>query len=115
MKLEKYKTGTILTFISLALLIVVNIIFIITTSYFLKKEALEEAKEKADLILDKNLSVHDYFTNQLKPALLEILNDSIKSGNYFDPSWMSSSFAIKTLINIFRKEINSGIIIKMHQ
>lgn len=108
MKLEKYKTATILTFISLALLIAVNGVFIITTSYFLKKEALEVAKEKADLILDKNLSVHDYFTNKLKPALLDILNDSIKSGSYFDPAWMSSSFAIKNLDKYFQQRNKFG-------
>ncbi len=103
MNLSRYKTSTILTFIGIAILLLVNGIFILTTRHYFKKEAITEARIQAKLILDKNLSVHDYFTNMLKPDLFKTLKDTIAPGDYFDPLWMSSTHAIGFMEQYFSK------------
>ncbi|MFC2101512.1 DUF3365 domain-containing protein [Bacteroidota bacterium] len=108
MKLSKYKTSTILLTLSIAIIVLGNIGFVLVSGYMFRKEAIQEAKEKADLILDKNLSVHDYFTNDLKPKLFDLLIDTIKDGSYFEPSWMSSSYAIIHLDNYFQQRNDFG-------
>ncbi|HYX08524.1 MAG TPA: DUF3365 domain-containing protein [Bacteroidales bacterium] len=108
MNLSRYKTSTILTFIALAILLLVNGIFILTTNHFFRKEAITEAKVQAKLILDKNLSVHDYFTNMLKPDLFETLKDTIAPGEYFDPLWMSSTHALGYMEQYFSKRNDFG-------
>ncbi len=61
-----------------------------------KSQALREAEEKALLVLNRNLSIHTYFTQILKPSLfnLESLGDD---SDYFDPVWMSSSYAVRKI------------------
>lgn len=108
MNLSRYKTSTILTFIAIAILLLVNGIFILTTSHFFKKEAITEAKLQAKLILDKNLSVHDYYTNMLKPDLFKTLQDTIASGDYFDPLWMSSTHALGYMEQYFSRRNDFG-------
>lgn len=108
MKLSKYKTSAVLSFISILGFSVISLSFLIVVNYFEKKNALIYAKEKAEIILDKNLSIHDYFTINLKPSLFEILKDSVSGENYFDPTWMSSTFAIKTLDTYFDNRNSSG-------
>lgn len=108
MKLSKYKTSAVLSFISILGFSVLSLSFLIVVNYFEKKNALIYAKEKAEIILDKNLSVHDYFTIDLKPSLFKILKDSVSSENYFDPTWKSSTFAIKKLNTYFENRNSSG-------
>ncbi len=43
----------------LATIIVVNMV--------MRQQALDEARDKARIILDHNLAIHTYFTHQLKP------------------------------------------------
>jgi signal transduction histidine kinase len=108
MKLSKYKTSTILSFISIIGFSILSLSFLIVTNHFAKRDALEYAKERAEIILDKNLSIHDYFNINLKPNLFKTLKDSANSENYFDPSWMSSTYAIKTLDAYFENRNSYG-------
>ncbi|MBE0648060.1 MAG: DUF3365 domain-containing protein [Bacteroidales bacterium] len=107
-KLSKYKTSTILLTLSIAIIVLGNIGFVLVSGYMFRSDAIQEAKEKATLILDKNLSVHDYFTNDLKPKLFDLLIDTINDGSYFEPGWMSSSYAIMHLDNYFQQRNDFG-------
>nr|MBF0221888.1 DUF3365 domain-containing protein [Desulfobulbaceae bacterium] len=70
-----------------------SIAMIFSLNYWMKKDALDEARTQARIIIDQNLAVHTYFSKRLKPPLLKLLDAEIKNG-YFEPSWMSSTFAI---------------------
>jgi len=108
MQLSKYRTSSMLFIISVVILLIINLLISISINYFFKEEALKESREKAELILDKNLSIHDYFTELLKPHLFDILQDTIETGQYFEPSWMSSTYAIRELNNFFQKRNQTG-------
>lgn len=74
---------------------------VVAANQWIKKDALEEARIQARIILDRNLAIHAYFNKQLKPELLSKLKEEIDKG-YFEPSWMSSTYAIRE-INKFSK------------
>lgn len=83
-----------------------NAVFILTINFFFKKEALTEAKEKAEIILDRNLSLHKYFTNEPKPVVYKSLSDSLSNDKYFEPVWMSSTYAIGRIGHYFKSRNN---------
>jgi hypothetical protein len=74
---------------------------LIVTS-FLRQHSLEMAEEKARLILDRNLATHTYFTHELKPALFDLTAPFI-SEDYFDPTWMSSTYVIRQIETYFQE------------
>jgi signal transduction histidine kinase len=67
----------------------------------MRRQALVEAEEKARLILDRNLAIHTYYSHELKPGLFE-LTDPIVPDTYFDPTWMSSTYAVREIDHLFR-------------
>jgi len=72
----------------------VSIVFLIHTHE--RNNALENARQRALIILERNFATHAYFTQQLKPAVFELAG-SMLDGGYFDPRWMSSTFAVKSI------------------
>ncbi len=68
--------------------------------------ALHEAEDKAMILLNRNLATHAYFSTELKPGVLELAGGRLPAG-YFDPSWMSSTYAVRQIDGIF-KAMKSG-------
>ncbi|MBU0909431.1 MAG: DUF3365 domain-containing protein [Proteobacteria bacterium] len=62
----------------------------------MREQAMFEAADKAKLILDRNLSIHRYFSDNLKPEVFE-LTETCRPQDYFEPSWMSSTFAVRKI------------------
>jgi len=88
------------------LLLIGSIVVVAVVNANFQRMALEEAKAKARLIQDRCLAIHAYFARQLKPSLMsrpEMMSDP----NYFDPRWMSSTYAIREIHRYFR-ELNPG-------
>jgi hypothetical protein len=75
---------------------------IIVVNMVMRERALSEARDKARIILDHNLAVHTYFTHQLKPHILPVAEQNI-SEEYFDPVWMSSTYAVREIDDYFRE------------
>ena len=91
------------------IVVLIILFFSVTTLavlYFVSDMArantLREAEEKAKIILQRNLATHRYFTEKLKPALFE-LTESLRDQDYFDPIWMSSTFAIREIDNFYKE------------
>jgi len=97
--------------ISLLLNVTVAVAFIAVAIAFIRmvnreqrEQALLQAESKAVATLDRNLATHTYFTRQLKPNVME-LTKPIRSWDYFDPAWMSSTYAVREMDKYF-KELN---------
>jgi hypothetical protein len=89
-----------------------SIVFVCAALYLLNEiktqgrdQALLEAKTKAQLILDRNLATHTYFSHSLKPSIFELTNP-VRDKDYFDPAWMSSTYAVREIDKNF-KSINN--------
>ena len=82
--------------------VVVAIIFIRMVNREQREQALVQAESKARVMLDRNLATHTYFTRQLKPNVME-LTEPIRSWDYFDPAWMSSTYAVREMDKYFKE------------
>jgi hypothetical protein len=68
----------------------------------MKEQALHEAEKQSILLLERNLATHLYFTRELKPNIFR-WTESFITPDYFDPSWMSSTYAIRQIDKIFHQ------------
>lgn len=84
------------------LFVIAGIVVIVLVHQQIRKQTLVEASEKSRMILDRNLAIHNYFTHQLKPKLFE-LHNSLQAECDFEPTWMSSGFAIREIEKYFKK------------
>jgi len=91
--------------LSLALGIIIFIAGISSISILnwqMKIHAQEEAQEKAKILLDRNLATHSYYSHQLKPALFKKMEPFIEK-RYFEPIWMSSTYAVREIDKYYQK------------
>jgi two-component sensor histidine kinase len=68
-----------------------------------REAALEEAEAKAHMLLSRNLATHSYFASELKPKVFE-LTDGLRPEGYFEPAWMSSTYAVREILKLFTKD-----------
>lgn len=88
--------GWVLNLLIGASFFVVGVGMVVLLNREQRKEALIEAEAKARILLDRNLATHAYFSQTLKPHLLQC-SAAFRSTNYFDPTWMSSSYALREI------------------
>ncbi len=94
MKISNKSIGTQLFGISSLIFFLIGIILILIVNQSMKKHALHEAEEKSLIILNRNLATHTYYTHRLKPLLFELTEQNVGS-DYFEPVWMSSTYAVR--------------------
>jgi HAMP domain-containing protein len=73
----------------------------------MNERALKEAKAKAKILLNRNLATHMYFSQQLKPEILE-WTQPFRTDDYFSPTWMSSTYAIRQIDEQYREISNEN-------
>ncbi|HEX2868268.1 MAG TPA: DUF3365 domain-containing protein [Ignavibacteriales bacterium] len=84
--------------------LVAGVLIVYFTNSQMKKQALHDASDRARLILYRSLSEHEYFANHLKPELLNDISH-LHGKDYFDPTWMSSTYAVREMDKDLRKRI----------
>ncbi|MBI4797765.1 MAG: DUF3365 domain-containing protein [Desulfarculus sp.] len=77
----------------------------------LGQEALREAESEARHMLERNLAIHSYFAHQLKPKVFELLDKS-PDPQYFEPAWMSSTYAIRGIDQHYQALAKDGFYYK---
>jgi hypothetical protein len=92
----KYKASTILLMLISLIIAIAGVFSIFMLNLEMKNHAREEAREKAMILLDRNLATHTYFSHQLKPVLFKKI-ESNPEDNYFEPIWMSSTYAVREI------------------
>jgi hypothetical protein len=84
------------------LFLIIALTLVLLVNWQMKKQALAEAERQAHLLLDRNLATHTYFTHELKPNIFK-WTESFRSPDYFDPSWMSSTYAVRQMDKLFHQ------------
>ncbi len=97
---SKIKISLLVNVVIGAIFLVAGTVSIIFLVHQNRQQALKEAETKARILLDSHLATHSYFSNQLKPNLFKIIKPHV-SDDYFDPTWMSSTFAVRELEKYF--------------
>lgn len=94
------KLGIVLNAVMAIAFIIAAVIVVLTVNYNMRQQALAEAQSKVGIILDRNLATHTYFTHIMKPRIFA-WTEPFRSKEYFDPSWMSSTYAIREIGKYF--------------
>ncbi|MEW6235482.1 MAG: DUF3365 domain-containing protein [Candidatus Omnitrophota bacterium] len=76
------------------------VLVVILVNINMRRQALMEAEFKARLLLEHNLAIHSFFARDLKPKLFE-LSEPFRGEDYFEPVWMSSTYAIRIIKKYF--------------
>ncbi len=100
-----------LLLVNLCLFVLAAIILVTAIKRTLHQSALEHARHLAQTTLERNLAVHTYFNQNLKPKIFPFVSTEVDSG-YFDPTWMSSTFAVREIDRIYRSASREGYIYK---
>jgi hypothetical protein len=111
MKLSRQKFSNILLLIIAIVFIPITISVLYIVQSYERIEALEVAQSSADRMIERNLSIHRYFANELKPSVFALAGDNLTEG-YFDARWMSSTFAIHTIQSYMEKSNEAGFYYK---
>ncbi|MBW1783709.1 MAG: DUF3365 domain-containing protein [Deltaproteobacteria bacterium] len=82
-------------------------ITVVAVNKAMRRQAVVEAESKARIILDRNFATHTYFSQIMKPSIFEWAKP-ILTKEYFDPTWMSSTYAIREIEKYFKKFNPSG-------
>lgn len=102
--LASVSSSFLLNIVTAVFLLATGLITIFIVNQSMRRQALVEAEAKAKIFLDRNMAIHMFFTQDLKPSLLA-WTKPIRPDDYFDPAWMSSTYAIRKIENYFH-EIN---------
>jgi PAS domain S-box-containing protein len=98
-----HKVSATLVAAGLAIFLFSSVLIIFSVNRIQKQDALKEAEEKALLILDRNLAIHAYINRQVKPPLF-LLTAPVRPPEFFDPRWMSSTYAVREIDRIAGKQ-----------
>jgi len=87
--------------------IIAGVITVMAVNQAMRRQAVMEAEAKARIILDRNFATHTYFSQIMKPSIFKWA-EPILTKEYFDPTWMSSTYAIREIEKYFKKFNPSG-------
>jgi len=87
--------------------IIAAVIVVAMVNYNMRQQALVEAQSKARIILDRNLATHTYFSHIMKPSIFA-WSEPFRTKDYFDQTWMSSTYAIREIEKYFKSLNPSG-------
>ncbi len=68
----------------------------------MQEQAHLEAGRDSESIVDRHLAIHTYFSQDMKPEVMK-LSDRLESADYFEPTWMSSTFAVRKIERYFKE------------
>ncbi|MEI6389427.1 MAG: DUF3365 domain-containing protein, partial [Spirochaetota bacterium] len=106
-KATRIKSSTAILFGFGLLFGLASLLVVFMVGDVMRKQALAEAESKARILLDQNLAIHSYYSNTLKPSLFEY-TAPFRNASYFDPSWMSSTYAVRQIRQYFNALNPSG-------
>lgn len=93
--------------VNLLLLGITSLAVVLVVNFAEKQMALKEAGRDAERILQRHLATHAYINQHLKPRLLE-LTVPLRDKKFFDPVWMSSTYAVREIDRIFQARYGKG-------
>lgn len=99
--LKGMKISTCLNLAVAGCLLLTALLIVVVVNRSERQQALREAEQKARLLLDRNLALHHFFSAELKPTLLKS-TEQIRGRDYFEPVWMSSTFAVRRIDHYFK-------------
>jgi len=110
-RVADFKITNVLTFTIGVVFLAVTVLLVLLFNQSMKQQALIEAEAKARILIDRNLATHAYFSHELKPRLFA-WTAPFRTPEYFDPVWMSSTYAIRGIHKYFSSLNPAGYYLK---
>ncbi|NIP49763.1 MAG: DUF3365 domain-containing protein, partial [Gammaproteobacteria bacterium] len=104
---SRWKLSTISNITLLSLFLVGSIILVTLVNYNARQQALRNAELYASMILDRNVATHAFFNNVLKTSLYDLFEE-----HFFEPTWLSSTFAINSVAKDYGLFTQKGLFYK---
>jgi diguanylate cyclase (GGDEF)-like protein/PAS domain S-box-containing protein len=104
---KQRKLSTIINLTLLAVYLSGSVALVAMVNINAKQQALVNAERYSRLILDRNVVTHAFFNNALKTSLYNLFEE-----HFFEPDWMSSTFAIKSVSNDYEFFGDQGLYYK---
>jgi len=108
---KRRKLSTILLFVVAGAFLPLAIAVPFLVGAYERAEALTVARSSAERLIERNLAIHRYFAQQLKPAVFALAGETLPEG-YFEPHWMSSTHAIHVMQGYLEKFTADGFYYK---
>ncbi|SNB47170.1 DUF3365 domain-containing protein [Geobacter sp. DSM 9736] len=105
--LEKQPIARTLLYANAILFVIAAAAVFLTVQQVERRQALDEALQQGRLLLERNLAIHRYFADHLKPQVMHLLKQN-PNEDFFDPTWMSSTFAVRSIDSLYQKISKSG-------
>jgi two-component sensor histidine kinase len=108
--INRYKNIRLAIFLNIGIgvvFVVAALIVVIIVNDSMRQQALREAQSKARIILDRNLATHTYFSKIMKPSIFA-WSEPFRKKEYFDHTWMSSTYAVREIEKYFKSFNPSG-------
>jgi hypothetical protein len=99
--IKDIRISTFQNIVMLLVFLIAGVLLVFAVTHYMRQQALEEAKVRARIIIDRNLATHTYFSHNLKPALFK-MTAPYRTKEYFDPTWMSSTYAVRESFKYFK-------------
>jgi signal transduction histidine kinase len=96
MSLSAMKIKTRVFIILGVIYLLASVAVVVLVNHSMKQQAMEEAESKALMLLNQSLATHTYLSQRLKPNLFA-LTEPVRSPDFFDPIWMSSTFVLREI------------------
>lgn len=100
-KASRVGIGSLISLLVAVGFVLMSAVIVISVNRVMRYQALVEAEAKARILLDRNLATHTYFSHDMKPNLFE-WTEPFRSDDYFDPTWMSSTYAVRHIDQYFK-------------
>jgi PAS domain S-box-containing protein len=104
---ERIRLNIFLHLITGVMALLILVIVTITALQVLRAQARSDAETLALALLYRNQATHRYFCEQLKPAVYELAGGELSEG-YSDLSWMSSTYALIQIEQVYNELIGSS-------
>lgn len=78
------------------------LLLLVLVRHQMRAEALQDAEKLVRANMERNLAIHAYINTELKPKILRELGQYKDMSNFFDPVWMSSTFAVRWIDEHFQ-------------
>lgn len=104
---SRWKLSTISNITLLVLYLVGAAALVMLVNLNTRQQALRNAELYSSMILDRNVVTHSFFNSTLKTSLYDLFEE-----HFFEPTWMSATFAINSIADDYGLFTEQGLYYK---
>ena len=77
--------------------VLMAVLIVVVVNHHMMRQVVEHSSQKAQMIIDRTVAIHEYVAKELRPAVSEKLSELGSDKDYFDPRWMSAGYISRNI------------------